>query len=56
MCFVVLFNMGILAQKIQYLLFGAFCRSFHIRPCTSADTDGIQSVVSQLNGADIIMR
>lgn len=42
--------------KIQYLLFGAFYRSFHVRPCTSADTDGIQSVVSQLNGADIIMR
>ena len=31
-------------------------RSFQVSPCTSADTEGIQSVVSQLNGADIIMQ
>ena len=43
-------------QKIHYLSFDTFYRSFHVRPCTSADTVGVRSVVSQLNGADVIMR
>ncbi|CAH3017155.1 unnamed protein product [Porites evermanni] len=45
-----------LSQELYIFHRWGLIESFHVRPCTSADTEGIRSVVSQLNGADIIIR
>ncbi|KAL9958773.1 hypothetical protein ACROYT_G035833 [Oculina patagonica] len=45
-----------LSQELYVFHRWGLIESFQVRPCTSADTEGIQSVVSQLNGADLIMR
>lgn len=59
-CFVVvnisLFNVIFVWNCVFTLCAFSSARSFQVSPCTSADTEGIQSVVSQLNGADIIMQ
>lgn len=44
-----------LSQELYVFHRWGLIESFQVRPCTSADIEGIQSVVSQLNGADIIM-
>lgn len=59
-CFVVvnisLFNVIFIWNCVFTICAFSSGRSFQVSPCTSADTEGIQSVVSQLNGADIIMQ
>ncbi|KAJ7378514.1 Cilia and flagella associated protein 61 [Desmophyllum pertusum] len=45
-----------LSQELYVFHRWGLIESFHVRPCTSADKEGIQSVVSQLDGADIITR
>lgn len=45
-----------LSQELYVFHRWGLIESFQVSPCTSADTEGIQSVVSQLNGADIIMQ
>lgn len=45
-----------LSQELYIFHRWGLIESFHVRPCTSADTQGIKSLVSQINGADVIMR